>query len=333
MNSSEQHLNTSPFDCLCAHLRDPATGWSLGTFGALAEFSRADNEKVTITENPEYIEAITDLGGIRILNHPELRILPYEILSKLENAWSQGAVVCLPEASAGGAGRALITNLGPDTSSLGEMHARENMYDLGLNVAHIDFHIRTNDPHLVGMLNANTKRPLFADQDDLSEAIRQTHPTRVVASPLGRIEVYQDIPSNEAETPEGPHSHLIPELLAHNRTHAANLPVPEGWLPSLAFYPPNAIRTIDGNLQSFDEAAYLRFQDLLVRFADPEIVAIKKMTMEALSSGRMPEDCSPPNSRAERTALRVALRQWHHTNGASAVLDRWKAVYEPNKQQ
>jgi len=332
MHSSDHNLSSDPFDCLCDFLRDPATGWSLGTFGALAEFSRTENEKITINERPDYIEAITELGAIRIFNHPELRILPYEILSKLENAWSQGVVVCLPAASANGAGRTSITDLGPDPASLVNLQKEERLFDLGLNVSHIDFCIRTNNTHLINTLSAAKGRSLFPDEGNLIENIRKTHPTRVFSSQLGRIEVYQDIPSgkNGAETPEGPHSHLIPELLAHKRTHAANLPVPTGWLPSLAFYPPNSIRTTDGEVRSFDEAAHQRFQNLLMRFADPGIIALKKKVAEALSRGQTPEDYPTPETRAERTALRVALRQWHHTNGPSSILDRWKTAYEPN---
>ena len=50
---------------------------------------------------------------------------------------------------------------------------------------------------------------------------------------MGRVEVFQPIPSPDGKSPEGPHTHVLPRLLAHGRLNAATVPVPDGWLAGL----------------------------------------------------------------------------------------------------
>ena len=322
------------FDQLYQFLDDPLTGWSLGTFGAIAEFSRDVSEDAPLTRDQNTADIVTSRGAIRVKRHSATRILPYEILSKLPNAWSQGVMICLPLSNAAMAGNAQITDIGTDNDALkGDEGAR--FFDLGLGVPHVDFCIRTDDPALVRILEKHAGSAFSDVGETVISAIREASPVRVFRSQLGRIEVYQRIPSDSPsdKTPIGPHTHVIAELLAHGRTHAANVPVPDGWLPCLAAYPPNPIRTGDGDLLSFNQDAFDHFQDLIRRFAPPELSGIKRQVFDAISTGKMPEAITPPATRAERTALRVALRQCHHLHGPSDVLDTWKAVYEPTGRQ
>ena len=324
----------SSSDQLCQFLDDPHTGWSLGTFGAFAEFSREASEDAPLTRDQNTIGIVTSRGATSIGRHPATRILPYEILSKLPNAWSQGVMICLPQSDAAMAGNALITDIGTDTEALvGDSDAR--FFDLGLGVHHVDFCIRTDDPALVRLLERHSGTAFSDVGETVIGAIREACPVRVFRSQLGRIEVYQRIPSESADdhTPAGPNTLVIAELLAHHRTHAANIPVPEGWLPCLAAYPPNPIRAGDGDIQSFNQEAFYRFQDLINWFAPPELSGIKQQVFDAVSTGKMPEAVASPKTRAERTALRVALRQYHQLHGPSGILDSWKAVYEPTGRQ
>ena len=50
---------------LAAQLADPTTSWSIGTFGAIAEFMRDPHEPV-IAGADKGLSAVTDRGGIRI---------------------------------------------------------------------------------------------------------------------------------------------------------------------------------------------------------------------------------------------------------------------------
>jgi len=322
------------FDQLCQLLDDTGTGWSLGTFGAIAEFNRHEQEDASLARQANTAEVVTSLGAIRILDNTYARLLPYESLSKLKNAWSQGIVICLPASDATMAGNTVITDLGTDEDAITPAGG-SRFFDLGLAVPHVDFCVRTNDPTLIHVLQKHTGTALLTAGDSVSSAIRAAGAVRVFRSRLGRIEVYQDIPpdSPASHTPTGPHTHLIMDLLARGRTHAANIPVANGWLPCLAAYPPNPIRAGNGDLKSFDHETFRRFQSLITTFSSPEVATIKRQVFDAIDGGKLPDSLRPPTTRMERTALRVALRQCHHLHGSSDILDRWKAVYEPTGRQ
>jgi hypothetical protein len=327
-------LSTGLSEQLCQLLNDHQTGWSLGTFGAIAEFNRRHDEEILINHKQGGVHAVTSLGALHIEPHPDARLLPYESLSTIENAWSQGIVICLAEADAAMAGNSVLTDLGVDQDGL-RTDEGARFFDLGLGVRHVDFCIRTSDAALIGILEGNIGRNLLAGDTTVMQAVQEISPVRVFRSRLSRIEIYQAIPSNQssAVTPGGPHTHLIGELLAHGRTHAANVPVLKGWLPCLAAWPPNPIRTTDGSVRAFDMQAFERFQNFYQQHADPALAALKRQTFEAIEAGVRPESIKEPDTRAGRTAVRVALRQCHHIHGPSANLSRWKAVYEPTGRQ
>jgi len=325
---------TSVFAHLCQFLDDPQTGWSLGTFGAIAEFNRQAEDHITITRRDRSIDAVTRQGAMRINQHDSARLLPYETLSTLANAWAQGIMVCLPQSAAKMAANHVITDLGEDHETLinGDVG---RFFDLGLAIPHIDFCIRTDDVTLTRRLEKHVGTALFDIGSPLMSALQEVSPVRVVRSQLGRAEVYQDIPpaTPGSITPSGPHTHLMLDLLAHNRSHAANIPVPDGWLPCLSTYPPNPVRSGDGTPKPFDHQAYAQFQNLIENYADEDIATLKRNVSRAIKCGQKPDCISPPTTRAARTALRIALRQYHHLNGPSELLETWKAVYEPNGRQ
>jgi len=314
---------------------DPDTGWSLGTFGALAEFSREQCEPAIRTVGPERTELRTDRGAVRLLDHPQARIIPYEILSRFDNAWSQGVMICLPEHCCRMAGHTVITDLGTFGSAIHPDLRDLRMFDLGLGVTHMDFCIGTDDNDLIGVLQAATGRNFLSDPASLTDVIIATNPVRLCRSRVGQIEVYQPIPvaNGDEETPDGPHTHLLPALLTHNRTHTANIPIPPGWRPAVAAYPPNPTRAPDGSLRTFDRSAFAAFQFLIESFAPDPIRAIKRNVFRAIEQGNPPKSVRPPTGRQERTALRVALRQCHHLYGPSDTLAAWKTVYEPTGRQ
>src|SRR5262245_12513814 len=63
---------------LAAHLDDPAVGWSLGTFGAIAEFSRDPNEPVMIERTQTGLTAVTERGAICLRPVSGLRLVALE---------------------------------------------------------------------------------------------------------------------------------------------------------------------------------------------------------------------------------------------------------------
>jgi hypothetical protein len=312
-------------------LHDAHTSWNIGTFGAIAEFHRDPDEPVAIEESETGITALTVRGGIRMLRHPETRLVPYEGLSTLPSAWTHGVMVSLPSATAAMAVRRIFTEVGRDAGALKAADRAASLFDLGLGVPHLDACVRTADPALVRVLRAGLGRPLFDPANPVLAAIKEASPDRVFVSRLGRVEVYQPIGSRQRNipAPDGPHTHVLPDLLEHRRTHAATVPVPEGWLPALAFFPANPARDDKGALRPFDRAAFEDFEDLLARFGDPATVQTKRRVRDAVRAGRGPQGFAAPSSRAARASLRVALRQMLHTDGPSPTLDAWREHFDP----
>jgi uncharacterized protein DUF6925 len=54
------------FEFLAAQMADPRTNWSLGTFGAIAEFARDADEPLTLSRRDVALAANTARGDIRI---------------------------------------------------------------------------------------------------------------------------------------------------------------------------------------------------------------------------------------------------------------------------
>jgi hypothetical protein len=59
----------SNFEFLAAQMVDPRTNWSLGTFGAIAEFARDADEPLTLSRSDVALAAMTGRGGIRFREH------------------------------------------------------------------------------------------------------------------------------------------------------------------------------------------------------------------------------------------------------------------------
>ena len=321
---------TGPAAVLRHYLDDPATGWSIGAFGALAEFARADGEPVERRQGDGWASLVSPLGALRVSLDDRMRLVPYEAVSRMRTAWSQGVVACLAQRDAAMAGHDAITELGPDAHALREGGGSEVLFDLGFAIGHVDCCVRTADEGLLSVLRDHVGRGPFGGGAPALKAVKAASPTRVFRSKLGRIEVYQRIPGGDgAETPPGPHTHVMPRLLAHRRDAAATLPLLAGQVPALALFPPNPIRDGAGAVKPFDAGAHDAFQALMAGFAAPEIMAAKRLAWAALADGRGPGGLDLPTDRHARTALRVALRQARHTDGPSPALDAWTAAVEP----
>ena len=305
-------------------LRDPATSWSVGTFGAMAEFFHDAQTEINSTSYT--LSAHNSLGAIQIDTNEALRLIPYEGLSKLEGAWTQGVLVCMPVELATMENRTGLYELNSKNTNA-------QIFDLGLGIEHLDVCIHTNNLNLISVLRAHIGSNVFEPKLHLVEVIQAVSPTRVFRSKAASIHVYSAIPAAGDETPLGPHTHLSEKLLSHNQTQAATVPVPDNWVPVLAFFPPNPIRDGTGTVREFDMQAFVQFQDLLVRFGPEPLSQIKSTFIQAMETNTGPDDYLAPESKAERTALRVAIRQRHHSHGSTVLLDEWKAAYEATWQQ
>ena len=323
MNKIIKFLNSQADRATCV--------WTVATFGAIAEYHITPEAPVTVLRQDNALTLTSDQGGMRVTYHPRMRLVAYEGLSKVPTLWSQGVSLCLPKDQAKMTGNAVITERGPDTHAIRSDGQGMRMFDLGIGAPHMDACVRTENTDLIDLFHKFRGTPLFDDGcHELVAALVERSPTRVFSSALARIEVHTPIPTSDSETPHGAHTHVLPDLLAHGRTHAATIPIPDGWLPGLNLFPPNPARSTDGNAKDFDLPTHDAFQAIMADFADPDVIAMKDRVRTAVLEGRGPETVDNPASRPLRTALRVALRQIRFTDGTSDNLDAWLAAFEPN---
>ncbi len=216
------------FELIAGQLADAEAQWSLGTFGAIAEFMRDADEAAEIARD----EPLDDGGDAARRDQSGscdgLRPIAFETITT--QAWSQRVAFCLPEAQSAMNRRAVLTELGPDAQALREQDRGAILFDLGLDTAQVDCCIRTSNAELIEGLRGYAGRSLFEAGNPAMGLILRHSPHRVFVTRAGRAEVYQAIPAHGGVSPEGPHTHVLPKLLAHRRTHAATEPIPAGWV-------------------------------------------------------------------------------------------------------
>jgi hypothetical protein len=302
------------------------TQWSLGTFGAIAEFSRDRDEPVKLTTSEHGIAAVTELGGVAISIVEELRPIASE--SSTTEAWNHRVALCLPRSLCAMNGRTELTELGADTDALRDEDRSGVLFDLGLNTLQVDVCIRSADPQVTAALRDRAGKSIFAPGNDVMRIILAANPHRVFVSRIGRAEVFQPIPPPGGQSPNGPHTHLLPKLLAHGRTHAATEPLPEGWIPCAHVYPPHPLRDQFGRKRSFRRDYHDAFQTVLARYGTKEQVSLKRQVIDAVRAGRGPSMLTLPDDRFARAAVRVTLRQLQAITQTSPTLSEWLAGYD-----
>lgn len=292
-------------DVVEAQLREHRAAASIGCLGALAEFHEPD--ATHLRPAPQRLVARSARGALAIEFSGDEALCAYEAPSTHGDAWQYGLAVLAPGRR--GAARATLTELGPDRDALDEAARDAVLFDLGLGMPNVDYCVRVSDPALLEILREHRGAQVTAPGHVLQAALVAASPTRVALSPVARIEVYQPIARDR--TPDGSHTHLLPDLLARRRTHAANLPLPPRALPLLTLHPENPLFDDHGVRRRFDASAFARFERLLAAHGLPDYVAAKagqRARLAAGGRGALPR----PATRLARAALRAVLRQAPH---------------------
>lgn len=311
-------------------LADTAAGWSIGTFGALAEFHHVAADPAPLLRlSSGGGEVITALGAIRAEASSGLLPVAYEGLAKDPRAWNHGVSFCMRREFAGMGRRDVLTELGRDHEALRAEDRDALLFDVGIAAPQVDFCVRTGDARLITMLREAAGQSIIDPGHPAMAAIIAASPHRVCISRIGRVEVYQPIPSGPgARAPVGPHTHLLWQLLRSGRSHSANLPIPNGWVPVLDLHPANPVADSLGRSRPFDFASHTAFQALLRQYAPPGVLGEKTRIARAVLSGEKPDDYQPAPTRAGRKAARVALRQMLHTHPQTPHLPGWLDLFD-----
>lgn len=318
---SEVRRPARPADVLAAQIANPDAQWSLGTFGAIAEFSRDPRESVQLAAH----SAVTSRGGLALMIPGKLELVAFETVTR--NSWSSRVALCLPRDQSVMSRRSVLTELGPDRDALRQEDRDAILFDVGVEAWQTDVCIRVHDRALVARLREACGTTTFAPGNPAGRLIIETSPNRVFISRVGRIEVYQPIPPAHGRSPEGPHTHVLPDLLRRRRTHAATEPIPEGLVPCAHLYPPHPAKDAMGYPRAFDDRRLADFDALLEAFGDPRFVALKRQARAAVIEGLDPRDM-PTSGRFARTTIRVALRQMREAKEGWPALPLWLSVHD-----
>ena len=307
-------------------LDDPGNGWSIGTFGAIGEFHRDAGEAAPCGTEAGTASRITARGAIRIEPRAAAQVLAYDIPGRDPDTWTSELTLCMPAAVplAGG----VVAALGPDDRALRAADRAMALYDLGVGLGEVRFCVRTADPCAIQALQSAAGQPATGDMlHTLMAAFLHAQPHRVLLSPAGRIEVTAPIPMPDGRSPEGPHTHLLPALLASGRSHSANTPIPAGWQPVLTLHPPGAWRDGLGRRTPYLHAADQAFARLFERFGLAEERALRSRVEAAVAAGLQPGAFARPSHRRARAQLRVVLRRLAAA-GSRGPVAAWRAMHD-----
>ncbi len=212
-------------DLVRRHLASPDHAWSVGTYGAIGEFDYASDEPA-LEVDLERLSVRTARGALLIQNLDDVRA--FALVN--ERGETREIAFCSPR---GGAGR----------DRIGEIDDRT--FDVGIASPHIDMLIRlkAGDSETAATLRGAVGRWLFEAGNPAGAAIARASPTRILASAIAHLEVHQPIPGPGERSPEGPHTHLLPKLLAKGLVHPPGSPLPDGVYCGLSLYPGRATRS------------------------------------------------------------------------------------------
>ena len=158
-------------------------------------------------------------------------------------------------------------------------------------------------------------------------AIIKAGPHRVFCTALGRLEVYQPIGIEKA--PAGPHTHVLPKLMASGRAFSANVPIPDGYLPMLTLHPAHPCRDLLGKQKNFNLEHYQQFQSWLSQYANVAFYQQKQAVFNLLKQGDRGDQFEPGQSRLLRTATRVAIRQFNGLHpDQDELIHHWRQRFD-----
>ena len=208
--------------------------WVFGVYGAVAEFCIGRDEVVTIAAGPTRIQATTPRGAIDFDLSEQVRALALATTGSSKG--TEVVVLAVPRAGIRRPGPAVLSALGPDQDAIRRKDCREPLYDLGLGMGSAQFCTRTANAELVRGFDDYIGQGWPALLAGLGGMILQASPTRVVLSPVGRIEVFTPIPLPGGCSPAGPHTHFLPAHLAAGRETPPGLELPDALVPCAFFY-------------------------------------------------------------------------------------------------
>ncbi|MEM7468695.1 MAG: hypothetical protein AAF387_17640 [Pseudomonadota bacterium] len=137
--------------------------------------------------------------------------------------------------------------------------------------------------------------------------------------------MYQNIERHQ--TPLGPHTHLLPDLLQKRRTHSANIPLPASNIPLLNLHPDHPLYDQHGRRRPFEAEKLRIFDEWLREYGDKQYWQEKNRVREAIANHTPPSEYVPGETRRARLAKRITLRQIGHDEYTKAQAGLWQRYF------
>lgn len=131
---------------------------------------------------------------------------------------------------------AALTALGPDDAALLTRDAGGPRFDLGLGRRAARFTVRCN----ASLATTLTRAAGTTWPDHLSRTglpLRDASPVRVIETPCLRVEIDAKIPMPDGTSPDGPHTHLLPDHIAQGLDTPPTVPMPAGYVATALILP------------------------------------------------------------------------------------------------
>ncbi len=217
-------LDRSELGALLSFWRSrPGVSFSVGAPGVVAEFCAPDNEPVVWNHTDGIMTGTCRGGLLEITLADNVLGLPFDVAGRKGNRRIRGYLFCLARRHATTACHRVLRRVGAD------------VFDIGAGVGNVDALVVVDDPALCRTLTQAEGQRLVGTHHPALAAIVEASPPRLFRSRLARITVTAPIATSV--TPEGPHTHLLADLI-DGSTHDARIEVPDGWLPCLTLHVP-----------------------------------------------------------------------------------------------
>lgn len=208
--------------------------WLMGVVGAVAEFVPAANQPVAVDVVGDIVTARTRGGALRMVIDDGVRALTFDPpATPIERC----RIVLAVKRERGRLQVADgVRDLGEDPAPLVEGDPGL-LFDLGLGRKEARFCVRVAPGRARAGLEAVAGRPFLQALPTFGPVLMQESPSRVIETALGRIDVQGPIPRPDERSPDGPHTHLLPDHLATSRAMPVGMNLPRAYLPGAVFYP------------------------------------------------------------------------------------------------
>ena len=214
-------------------LTDEGARLVAGVWGASGELMRLADTPASASIGDDFLTLTVQGAALR------LEATPYLTAFEIDRpAEAPLLALAVPQGRAFRNAARQLTALGPDEASLLTRDAGGARYDLGLGRGAARFTVRC-DRDLAAYLARCAGQPWPDHLTHVGQPLHLASPVRVIETPCLRLEIDALIPPPDGASPDGPHTHLLPDHIAQGLDTPPTVALPEGYVLSALIYPPS----------------------------------------------------------------------------------------------